>query len=93
MIKKTSQKKILNINLFVCLFVFVQLLSRVQFFVTPWTVAHQAPLFMEFSWQEYWAGLLFPTPGDLPYSRTEPTSLMSAALVVDFLSLHQLESP
>ncbi|XDA79538.1 hypothetical protein R6Z07F_009548 [Ovis aries] len=35
-------------------------------FVTPQTVAHQAPLSMEFSRQEYWSGLLFPTPGDLP---------------------------
>ena len=37
-------------------------LSRVLLFVTPWTVAHQAPLSMEFSRQEYWSGLLFPTP-------------------------------
>ena len=34
--------------------------------VTPWTVAHQAPLSMEFSMQEYWSGLPFPSPGDLP---------------------------
>ena len=33
---------------------------------TPWTVAHQAPLSMEFSRQEYWSGLPFPSPGDLP---------------------------
>ena len=37
-------------------------LSHVQFLATPWTIAHQAPLPMEFSWQEYWNGLLFPTP-------------------------------
>ena len=36
-------------------------------FATPWTVAHQAPLSMEFSRQEYWTGLPFPPPGDLPY--------------------------
>ena len=36
--------------------------SHVQLFATPWTVALQAPLFMEFSRQEYWTGLLFPTP-------------------------------
>ena len=34
--------------------------------MTPWTVAHQAPLSMEFSRQEYWDGLPFPSPGDLP---------------------------
>ena len=37
------------------------LLSRVRFFVTPWTVAHQAPLSMEFSRQKYWSGLPFPS--------------------------------
>ena len=38
-------------------------------FVTPWTVAHQAPLSMGFSRQEYWSGLLCPLPGDLPWPR------------------------
>ena len=42
-----------------------KLLNRVQLFVTPWTVAHQAPLSMKFSRQEYWSGLLCPAPGDL----------------------------
>ena len=41
-------------------------LSPVQLFATPWTVAHQAPLSMGFSRQEYWSGVPFPTPGDLP---------------------------
>ena len=41
-------------------------LSRVQLFATLWTVAHQAPLSMGFSRQEYWSGLPFPSPGDLP---------------------------
>ena len=40
--------------------------SRVQLFVTPWTTARQAALSMEFSRQEYWSGLSFPSPGDLP---------------------------
>ena len=40
--------------------------SHVQLFSTPWTVAHQAPLSMEFSRQQYWSGLPFPPPGDLP---------------------------
>ena len=51
--------------------VVVQLLSHVQLFVTPWTVPCQAPLFMRFPMQEYWSGLPFPPPGDLPNPRTE----------------------
>ena len=54
--------------------------SCVQLFVTLWTVACQTPLFMEFSRQEYWSGLPFPSPGDLPDPGTEPASLMSLAL-------------
>ena len=49
-------------------------LSRVQLFVTPWTVAHQAPPSMEFSRQEYWSGLPFPSPGELPNPGIEPRS-------------------
>ena len=52
-----------------------KLLSRVQLFATPWTVAHQAPLSMEFSRQECWSGLLYPPPGDLPAPGIEPESL------------------
>ena len=51
-----------------------KLLSRVQLFVTPWTVAHQAPTSMGFSRQEYWSGLPFPSPGDLPDPGIEPRS-------------------
>ena len=47
-------------------------LSRVWLSTTPWTVARQALLSMEFSRQEYWSGLPFPTPGDLPNPGTEP---------------------
>ena len=54
--------------------------SRVRIFVTLWTVAFQAPLFMGFSRQEYWSGLPFSSPGDLPHPGTEPTSLKSLAL-------------
>ena len=43
-------------------------------FVTPWTVACQAPLSMEFSRQEYWSGLPVPSPGDLPSPGMEPRS-------------------
>ena len=42
--------------------------------VNPWTVAHQAPLFMKLRRQEYWTGLPFPSPGDLPDPGTEPGS-------------------
>ena len=53
----------------------VKSLSRVRLFVTPWTVAYQAPLSMGFSRQEYWNRLLFPSPGDLPNPGIEPGSL------------------
>ena len=52
----------------------VKLLSRVQLFVTPWTVDHQAPPSMGFSRQEYWNGLPFLCPGDLPNPGIEPGS-------------------
>ena len=48
--------------------------SHVQLFVTPWTIAQQAPPSMEFSRQEYWSGLPFPSPGDLPDLGIEPRS-------------------
>ena len=54
-------------------------LSRVQLFAIPWTVAYQALLSMEFSRQEYWSGLLFPSPGDLPDPGIEPKSPVSQA--------------
>ena len=50
------------------------MLSHVQIFATPWTVAHQAPLFMGFPRQEYWSGLPFPSAGDLPNPGIEPES-------------------
>ena len=49
----------------------VKLLSPVGLFATPWTVAYQASLFMGFSRQEYWSGLPFPSPGDLPNTGIE----------------------
>ena len=49
-------------------------LSRVRLFAAPWTVAYQASPSMGFSRQEYWSGLPFPSPGDLPDSGTEPGS-------------------
>ena len=52
----------------------VKSLSRVRLVVTPWTVAHQAPPTVEFFGQEYWSGLLFPSPEDLPHPGMEPVS-------------------
>ena len=60
---------------------------------TPWTVAHQAPLSMGFPRQEYWSGLSFPSPGDLPYQGIEPGSLVPSALQADSLPLSHLGSP
>ena len=48
----------------------------------PWTVAHQAPLLMECSRQEYWSGLPFPRPGDLP----DPESLVFTAIAGRFFT-------
>ena len=60
-------------------------LSRVRLFVTPWTVAYQAPLSMGFSRQDYWSGLPFPSPGDLPDPGIEPRfpTLQADALLSD----------
>ena len=52
----------------------MKLLSRVRLFVTPWTVAYQAPPSLGFSRQECWSGLPFPSPGDLPDPGIEPGS-------------------
>ena len=49
-------------------------LSRVRLFATPWNVAYQSPLSMGFSRQEYWSGLLFPSPEGLPDAGIEPES-------------------
>ena len=62
--------------------------SRVRLFVTLWTIAYQAPLSTRFSRQEYWSGLLFPSPGDLPDPEMEPTSLVSPALAGRFFTIN-----
>ena len=64
-----------------------QSLSRAGLFVTPWTIACQAPLSTEFSRQKYWSGLPFPPPGDLPDPGIEPRSLASPALAGGSLPL------
>ena len=65
----------------------VSVLSQVQLFATPWPVAHQTPLPMEFSRQEHWSGLPFSYPGDLPNSGIEPK------YPADSLPLSHLGSP
>ena len=63
-----------------------QLFSRVSLFVTPWTVAHQTPLSMGFSRQEYWSGLPFPAPRDLPDPGIKRMSLVSPVLAGGFFT-------
>jgi len=70
----------------------VKLLSRVQLFVPPWTIAYQAPPSMEFSRPEYWNGLPFPSPGDLPNPGIEPRSptLQADALLCEPLGTYKI---
>ena len=68
----------------------VQMLGCVLLFVTPWTVAHQVPLSMEFSRQEYWSGLPFPSPGNLLKPGIKPGS---PALQADSLPSELQGSP
>ena len=60
--------------IYICVCVCVCVYYTHVFFVYVWTVAHQAPMSMEFSRQEYWSGKPFPSPGDLPNPGTEPGS-------------------
>ena len=60
--------------------------TRARLFATLWTVAHQTPLSVGFSRQEYWSGLPCPPPGDLPDPGMEPVSLMSPALAGGFFT-------
>ena len=64
--------------------------SCVQLFATPWTIAHQAPLTLGFSRQEYWSGLPRPPPGDLPNTRTEPAPLPTPAQADRFFTTNHL---
>ena len=65
-------------------------LSRVWLYATPWTVDRQAPLSLGFSRQEYWSGLPFPPPGDLPDPGIKPTSLVPSALAGRFFATEPL---
>ena len=66
--------KLILLNLASSFLFKVKSLSHIRLFVAPWTVAHQAPMSVEFSRQEYQSGLPFPSPGDLPYPGLEPRS-------------------
>ena len=70
----------------VCVCVCIQFLSHVRLFVTPWTVAHQAPLSLAFSRQEYWNGLPCPPPGDLTDLGITFMPLLSPALAGRFFT-------
>ena len=72
--KYTRSRKVLMSSLIFNVCTYVKVVSCVQVFATPWTVAHQATLSMGFSRQEYWSGLPFPSPGDLPKPGIEPMS-------------------
>ena len=67
--------------------------SHVQLFVTPWHVAHQAPLSIGFSRQEHWSGLPCPPPGDLPDPGIKPWSPASPALQADSLPTNPPGNP
>ena len=71
----------------------VCMLSRVRLFATPCAVTYQAPLSMGLSQEEYWNGLPFPLPGDLPNPGTEPTSPVSLALAGGFFTTEPLGNP
>ena len=64
----------------------VKSLSRVRLFANPWMVTYQAPRSTGFSRQEYWSGLPFPFPGDLPDPRIEPTCLLHCRQILYPLS-------
>ena len=70
-----------------------QLLIHVQLFAVPWTVDCQVPPSMGFSRQEYWSGLPYSSPGDLPHPGFKPASLTSPALQVDSLSFEPPGKP
>ena len=70
-----------------------KLLSCVQLFATPWTIDHKAPLSMRVPRHEYWRGLPFPSPGDLPNPGIERASLVSPALAGGFFTIEPPGKP
>ena len=85
------------IYIYICIYIYAIYFSgglvAKSLFATPWTVAHQSSLAMGFSRQEYWSGLPFPPPGDLPDPGIEPVSPVSPAWLADSLPLSHLGSP
>ena len=75
----THSCPLISVNCSICKAVLC-LVASVRLFAILQTVAHQAPLSMEFSRQEYWSGLPFPSPGDLPDPGIKPASLTSLVL-------------
>ena len=73
--------------------VHAQSLTCVQLFETPWTIAHQPPLSMGSSQQEFWSGLPLPSPKDLPHPGIEPTSPEAPALAGGFLIIEPPGKP
>ena len=71
----------------------MSMLSVVSNFATPWTITHHASLSVDFSRQEYWSGLPFPPPGDLPDPGMEPATPVSYVLQADSSSLSHQGSP
>ena len=70
-----------------------QFLNHVQLFVALWAVAYQAPLPIKYSRQEYWSGVTFPPPGDLPNPGIEPMSPASPTLAGEFFTTEPPEKP
>ena len=85
-IKKKKENLLGEVKGLYSAFACVQFLSQFRIFVTPWTVARQAPLSMGFSRQKHWSGLLCPPPRDLPDLGVKPMSVTSPALAGRFFT-------
>ena len=70
----------------ICVLCYAQMLTCVQLFVIPWTIACQAPLSLGFFWEDYWSGLPFLSPGHLPDPGIKPISLISSSLAGGFFT-------
>ena len=82
-------------HIHICIHMCVHMLSHfshIQLFATPWTVAHQAPLSMGISGQEYWSDLPFSSPGDLLNPGIKPTSLTCFAVTDGYFQFSSVQS-
>ena len=82
--------KVFSCHVYVCV---LNLLSFLQLFATPWTIAHQALLCMGPPRQEYWSGLPFPPPRDLPDPGIVPASPVSPAFIGGFFTTEPFGKP